>query len=158
MRFSVPLFAVSAAGIMGWVIAYLDTPQMITEWVIGITTSYYGIYGMIILMLLIIGTFLSPIATIVIFTPIIGELGRVANLDPIHLGLIVNLTLALGMITPPYGICLLIASEIAEISALKIFWAVIPMFFLALGLIILGVIFPDLYLFLPKLVMPGAFH
>ncbi len=157
VAYALPMFCVSAAGIMGWLIAYLDAPAMISTWMMGITTSYYGMYAMIILGMLVMGTFLSPIATIIIFMPILQELGTAANLNPIHLGLIVNLTLALGMVTPPYGICLLIASQIGEIAAPRAFLAVFPMFMLALVIIVAGVIWPDLFLFLPKLIMPGAF-
>ena len=73
------------------------------------------------------------------------------------MGLIVNLTLALGMITPPYGICLLIASELGNISAPRAFLSILPMFLLALGIIIAGIFWPDLFMFIPKHFMPGAF-
>ena len=155
--YALPMFCVSAAGIMGWIISYLDAPTIISEWILGITTSYFGVYSMIILAMLVMGTFLSPIATIIIFMPIIQALGEAASLNPIHLGLIVNLTLALGMVTPPYGICLLIGSQIGEISAPRAFIAILPMFLLALGIIVAGVIWPDLFLFLPKMIMPGSF-
>lgn len=157
ISYSLPIFCVSAAGIMGWLIAYLDAPAMVSGYILGITTSYYGVFGMIILVMLIMGTFLSPIVTIIIFMPIIQGLGNAAHLNPIHLGLIVNLTLALGMVTPPYGICLLIASQIGEIPAPRAFLAILPMFLLALLVIILGVIWPELFLFLPKLIMPSSF-
>ena len=157
VSYALPMFCVSAAGIMGWLISYLDVPDLITNWILSVTTSYYGVYAMVIVALLIVGTFLSPIASIIIFMPIIQALGEAAHLDPIHLGLIVNLTLALGMVTPPYGICLLIGSQIGKISAPKAFVAILPMFLLALGIIILGVIWPNFFLFLPKLVMPGSF-
>ncbi|MGD8562103.1 MAG: TRAP transporter large permease, partial [Desulfarculaceae bacterium] len=156
--YALPMFCVSAAGIMGWLISYLDAPNMVSSWILGMTTSYYGVYAMIIVCLLIVGTFLSPIATIIIFMPIIQSLGEAAKLDPIHLGLIVNLTLALGMVTPPYGICLLIGSQIGNISAPRAFVAILPMFIMALVIIIIGVIWQDLFLFLPKTIMPGSFH
>ena len=157
VSYALPMFCVSAAGIMGWLISYLDAPAVVSGWILGMTTSYYGVFAMIILAMLIMGTFLSPIATIIIFMPIIQGLGEAAHLDPIHLGLIVNLTLALGMVTPPYGICLLIASQLGDIPAPRAFLAVLPMFLLALFIIILGVVWPDLFLFLPKMIMPGSF-
>ncbi len=155
--FALPMFLVSGASVMGWIIAYLDTPQLISDYILSITHSYYGIYAMIVLFLLIMGTFLSPLSTVIIFMPILQGLGSAANLDPIHLGIIVNLTLSLGMITPPYGICLLIGAQLGNISAPRAFVALIPMLLLALGIILLGIVFPDLFLFLPKLIMPEAF-
>lgn len=152
--FSLPMFCVACSGIMGWLIAYLNAPDLIASFITGITSSYLGIYLMIVLFLLIIGTFLSPITAIIIFLPIIQRLGDVASLNPVHLGIIVCLTLSLGMITPPYGICLLIASQIGELSTPKAFKAILPLIGLALLVIFSGILVPDLFLFLPKLFMP----
>jgi tripartite ATP-independent transporter DctM subunit len=157
VMYSLSIFAVACACVMGWLIAYLDAPTMIADYMLGITTSYYGIYTMLVIFLLIIGTFLSPVASIIIFLPIIQGMGNAAGIHPLHLGIIVCLTLALGQVTPPYGICLLIACQLGEISMPRAFLATIPILLLALGVIILGIIFPDLFLFLPKLLMPSAF-
>ncbi|WP_242866759.1 TRAP transporter large permease [Abyssisolibacter fermentans] len=152
--FALPMFAVSSAGIVGWLIAYLNAPTMIANFILGITHSYFGIYLMLIVFLLIIGTFLSPITSIIIFLPIIQNLGNVAGFNPVHLGVIVVLTLSLGMITPPYGICLLIAAQIGKIPAPRAFVGILPMLGLTLLIILCGIMFPDLFLFIPKLIMP----
>ncbi len=157
IAYSLPMFAVACACVMGWLIAYLDAPAMIADYMMGITTSYYGIYTMLVIFLLIIGTFLSPVASIIIFLPIIQAMGNAAGIHPLHLGIIVNLTLALGQITPPYGICLLIACQIGDLSMPKAFLATLPLLVLALGVIVLGIVFPNLFLFIPKALMPAAF-
>lgn len=157
VMYSLSIFAVAAACVMGWLIAYLDAPTMIADYMLGITTSYYGIYTLLVIFLLIIGTFLSPVASIIIFLPIIQGMGNAAGIHPIHLGIIVCLTLALGQVTPPYGICLLIACQIGEISVPRAFMATVPILLLAIGVIILGIVFPDLFLYLPKMLMPTAF-
>ena len=155
--YSLALFAVACACVMGWLIAYLDAPAMIANFMLGITTSYLGIYTLLVIFLLIIGTFLSPVASIIIFLPIIQGMGNAAGIQPIHLGVIVCLTLALGQVTPPYGICLLIACQLGEISMPRAFFATLPILLLAIVVIFLGIIFPNLFLFLPKLLMPAAF-
>jgi tripartite ATP-independent transporter DctM subunit len=157
VSYSLSIFAVACACVMGWLIAYLDAPAMAADYMLGISTSYYGVYIMLVIFLLIIGTFLSPVASIIIFMPIIQGLGSAAGIHPLHLGIIVCLTLALGQITPPYGICLLIACQLGEISMPGAFLATIPILLLALGVIALGIVFPDLFLFLPKLFMPSVF-
>ena len=154
--FSLPMMAVASAGIMGWLIAYLDGPEMIANFIIGITSSYYGVFTLLILFLLIIGTFMSPIPAIIIFLPIIQGLGKAAQIHDVQLGVIVCLTLALGMVTPPYAIALLISSQIGQITTLRAFVSTIPIIGLMLIVIYLGVIFPDLFLFLPKLIMPDV--
>lgn len=157
VAYSLPMFAVACACSMGWIIAYIDAPAAIANYMLGITSSYYGIYAMLVLFLLIIGTFLSPVASIIIFLPIIQAMGNAGGIHPIHLGIIVNLTLALGQITPPYGICLLIACQLGEISMPRAFGATVPFLLLALLVIALGIVFPDLFLFLPKVLMPSSF-
>ena len=155
MDFSLSMFAVAAAGITGWLIAYLNAPQMIADAILGITSSYLGVYILLVLFLLFIGTFLSPITAIIIFLPVIKQLGAVVNINDIHLGLIVVLTLSLGMVTPPYGTCLMITSQIGEITIPQAFKSVAPIIGVTLAIIFMGMVFPDL--FLPKLLVPTAF-
>ena len=157
MDFSLSMFAVAAAGITGWLIAYLNAPQMIADAILGITSSYLGVYILLVLFLLFIGTFLSPITAIIIFLPVIKQLGAVVNINDIHLGLIVVLTLSLGMVTPPYGTCLMITSQIGEITIPQAFKSVAPIIGVTLAIIFMGMVFPDLFLFLPKLLVPTAF-
>ncbi|ARF17128.1 TRAP transporter large permease [Sporosarcina ureae] len=154
IMYSLPMFAIATAGIMGWLIGYLHAPELVADFITNITTSSSGIYLMIVAFLLVVGTFLSPLEAIIIFLPILMKLGEIADLDPVHMGIIVCLTLAVGMVTPPYGICLLIATQIAEISTPRAFLAVLPIIGLTLGVILLGVFMPNLFLFLPNLLMP----
>jgi len=157
VMYCVSLFMMSMAGVVGWLIAYLNVPEIITTFVLSITSSRIGIYVLLVIILLIIGTFLNPLTVIIAFMPVILALGKAGHIDPIHLGLIVNLVLALGVITPPYGVSLLLAAQIGEISPMGAFKLVFPMLTLAVLIIFAGIVFPDLFLFLPKLLMPQAF-
>ncbi|WP_096200759.1 TRAP transporter large permease [Bacillus sp. FJAT-45350] len=156
VNYSLPMLAVASAGIMGWLIARLGAPEMISGFVMSITTNPLAVYLLIVVILLIVGMFLSPVTSIIIFMPIIQELGQAAQADPVHLGVIVILTLSLGMVTPPYGICLLIATQIGEISAPRAFMAILPLIGISLAIIIVGVLLPDIFLLLPKLLMPDV--
>ena len=89
--------------------------------------------------------------------PIIQHLGGLAGADPILLGVSVIMALACGLITPPYGICILIAAQIGAVNAGRAFLAVVPLVAITVAIIFLGIVFPDLYLFLPKLFMPEVF-
>ncbi|WP_096438661.1 TRAP transporter large permease [Alteribacter populi] len=157
INYSLPMMAVASAGIMGWLIALLGAPEMVSGFITGITTNPLAVYVLIVFFLLIVGTFLSPVTSVIIFMPIIQELGHIAGAHPLHLGIIVILTLSLGMVTPPYGICLLIATQIGEVSTPKAFMAILPLIGLSLGIILVGLLIPDLFLFLPKLLMPNVF-
>lgn len=154
--FSLPMLAVASAGIMGWLIAYLQGPELIADFIGGVATSYFGVFFLLIFFLLIIGTFMSPIPAIIIFLPIIQQLGNMAGIHEVQLGVIVCLCLALGMVTPPYGIALLISAQIGKITTIESFVATIPIIGLMLLVIFSGVLIPDLFIFLPKLLMPAV--
>lgn len=157
-EFSLSMFAVASAGITGWLIAYLDAPATIAGWILNITDSYIGIYLLLIAFLLVIGTFLSPLSAIIIFMPIFQQLAAVGGFNDIHMGLIIIMTLSLGMVTPPYGTCLMITSQIGEITMPQAFKHVAPILLVTVAVIILFVIFPELLLFIPRMLVPTAFH
>ena len=72
-----------------------------------------------------IGTFMDAVPAIIILQPIDGPMGATVGIDPYHMGIVVVLTLGIGLITPPYGLCLLIGSDRAGISigaAMRAMW------------------------------------
>ena len=156
--FSLSAFAVAMAGVTGWLIAYLKAPQAIAGFITGVTTNYYGIYALLIVFLLFIGTFLSPISAIIIFMPIFKQLAVIGGFNDVHMALIVIMTLSLGMVTPPYGTCLMITSQLGEITMVEAFKHSMPIIAVTVAVIFLFVCFPELLLFLPRFFVPTAFH
>src|SRR5699024_9603974 len=75
------------------------------------------------------------------------------GIDPIHLGLIVVITLAVGLITPPYGLCLLLAAKIGNMSVERSFVAVIPYIVIVLFVLFFIAFFPDIAFYIPKLII-----
>ena len=157
LDFSLSMFAVAMAGITGWLIAFLNAPEMICNAILSVTHSYFGVYFLLVLFMLFLGTFMSPITAIIIFMPILQKLGALVGINDIHMGLVVVLTLSLGMVTPPYGSCLLITAQIGNTKPVEAFRSCIPIIGLTLLVILIGIIFPDVFLFLPKLFVPTAF-
>ena len=153
----ISLFMMSIAGCCAWLVGYLNIPEAITNLVLSVTTSYYGIMFMLVAVLFILGMLLNPATIIVAFMPVILSLGEAAHVHPLHLGIVCNLVLALAVITPPYGTSLLLAAQIGEISMMRAFWSTLPMLLLAIAVIAVGIFFPELFLFLPRYFMPTAF-
>jgi len=154
--FSLSLFCVAAASMWGWILAYYNVPQTVVASVasIGLLSSTFYVFGFVILIFLVVGLFMDAIPAIIILQPIIGELAAEAGINPYHMGIVVVLTLAIGLITPPYGLCLLIASDLASISVPKAVIALIPFFIISLFVVLFAVFFPEVMLFIPRLVMP----
>jgi tripartite ATP-independent transporter DctM subunit len=155
--FSVPLFTVASAGIFGWLIAYLGAAELVVTFITAQTENPYGIMLLLIGFLVLVGTVLNPISAIIIFLPIIQALGTTAGFHPVHLGVLATIVLSVGLITPPYGICLLIAAQIGEVRIGPAMRAVLPICCLALSVACLSLWFPWIILGLPQLLTPQYF-
>lgn len=158
LDFSVPLFTVAGAGIFGWLIAYLGAAKIVVEFITAFSSDPTVIMLLLIGFLVLVGTVLNPISAVLIFLPIIQSLGDLAGMDPVHMGVLATIVLSVGLITPPYGICLLIASQIAQVSLGRAMLAVLPIVGLTLTIAIASVFFPDLVLALPRLAFPNVFN
>ncbi len=112
LLYSLPLAAVAAASAFGWMLAYLRGPDTVAEYI-----SYYAgtdprmIMLLLVVLFVILGDFIDAIPAIIIFMPIINKLTQVGNINPVHMGVVIITTLVFGLITPPYGLSLLIASK-----------------------------------------------
>ena len=157
LEFSVPLFTVASAGIFGWLIAYLGAADIVVGFITSQTSNPAGIILLLIGFLLLIGTVLNPISAVLIFLPIIQGLGDTAGMNPVHMGVLATIVLSVGLITPPYGICLLIASQIGDVPLGKAMLAVTPIVLLTLLIAVLSVFYPGIILGLPMLVFPNIF-
>jgi len=154
--FSLSLLCVAAASLWGWILAYYNVPQSIVTYLetAGLLGSKLYVFGFVVLCFLVIGTFMDAIPAIIILQPIIGELVAKVGINPYHMGIVIVLTLAIGLITPPYGLCLLIASDLAGITVPKAMKSLLPFFILSLIVVLIAIFFPELMLFIPKLAMP----
>ncbi len=102
-------------------------------------------------VLLVIGTFLEPGAAIVLIVPMLMPVTAAMGIDPMQLGMVVILTLTLGLITPPVGVCLFVACRIAESPVMAIFRAVLPFLMVEFAVVVLLVLFPALSSALPAM-------
>jgi tripartite ATP-independent transporter DctM subunit len=152
----VALFCVGTASAFGWLLAYYQIPKAllsgVAAWGMGAMETGFFIAG----VFLVVGCFLDAIPAIVIVGTVLEPLAKSVGLDPIHFAMIGIVSLAFGLVTPPYGLCLMIAAHVAKmrvVDTLKdVFIMLIPMF-LVLALVIMV---PQISLFLPRLFPPGT--
>jgi tripartite ATP-independent transporter DctM subunit len=102
-------------------------------------------------VLLMVGTFLEPGAAIVLIVPMLMPVVLNMGIDPMQFAMVVILTLTLGLITPPVGVCLFVACRIADSSVFPIVRAVLPFLIAEIGVVIVLVLIPELSSFLPTL-------
>jgi TRAP-type C4-dicarboxylate transport system permease large subunit len=91
-----------------------------------------------------------------ILQPIIGEIGASVGISPYHMGIVVVLTLAIVLITPPYGLCLSIAADLARMPILPAMRAFLPFYVISLVVVAIAVFFPEVVLWIPRLLMPKS--
>jgi tripartite ATP-independent transporter DctM subunit len=152
----VALFCVGTASAFGWLLAYYQIPKALLEgvatWGMGPIATGFFIAG----VFLVVGCILDAIPAIVIVGTVLEPLAKSAGLDPIHFAMIGIVSLAFGLVTPPYGLCLMISAHVAGmrvVDALKdVFIMLMPMF----GVLALVIMWPQLVLFLPRLFPPGT--
>ena len=132
------LFVISAATAFGRALTMLRYPQVISEGILGNISNRIAVILVINLILLVFGMILDNIPNIMILTPIFLPMATAIGMDPVHFGIMMTANLAIGMVTPPMGINLYVASSMTKIPVLKIARAAIPFlisFFIALLLI-----------------------
>ena len=155
--FSLSLLCVAAASLWGWLLAFYGVPQAIVEALggMGLLGSPYSVFVIVVLIFLVIGTFMDAVPAIIILQPIIGPMGASVGIDPYHMGIVVVLTLSIGLITPPYGLCLLIASDLARLPIADAVRAMVPFYVISGMVVVLAVLFPDVMLWIPRAALPS---
>lgn len=132
------LFVIAAANAFARVMTLLRYPQTISKAVLSVTDNKIIILLLMNLIMLVCGMIIDNIPNIMILTPILLPIATAVGVDPVHFGIIMTANLAIGMITPPMGINLFVASGMTKIPMLKLAKATIP--FLAAFLICLMLI------------------
>lgn len=154
---SISLFAVGTASIYGWVLAYLRIPRFLVSTIGFATSSPTLLLFLIVIIFLVVGTFMDTIPAIVILGPLLNPLAQYAGIHPLHFAIVGVISLSFGLITPPYGLCLLIASDIAGINCMDAIKEVGVFLAGMLLVLVLIVLFPEIALFIPRLVLPSLF-
>ncbi|MBK6868368.1 MAG: TRAP transporter large permease [Burkholderiales bacterium] len=135
---AVIMFIIANAGLFAFLITRAGVPEAIGRWLEAVLQSpamfLLGVNG----ALFIIGMFIETSAAIIVLAPILAPVAAHFGIDPVHFGLIMVVNLALGMITPPFGVNLFAACTVARISLDKIIRHLLP--FVAVILVCLMVI------------------
>ena len=151
---AVSLFCIGTASAFGWLLAYYRVPQAFVGALSGWATGPISAGLLIALAFLIIGCFIDAIPAIIIMGTILLPLAQNAGMHPIHFALIGVISLAFGLVTPPYGLCLLIAASIGQIKVVATLKDVGIILTAMLLVLLLVIVFPELVLFLPRLIAP----
>ncbi|HET9339859.1 MAG TPA: TRAP transporter large permease [Casimicrobiaceae bacterium] len=110
------LLIVAVAALFGWILSVEQVPQLLTGWMLGISTNPFVLLMIVNLLLLVVGMFLDSTTAILVIAPIIAKPLVAAGVDPVHLGMVVVFNLMIGLLTPPMGLALFLVGDIARVT------------------------------------------
>ncbi|MEK4564650.1 TRAP transporter large permease [Alkalicoccobacillus gibsonii] len=145
------LLLVGFANLFGWILVSEGVPILIADGILSITENPFFVILLIVILLLTIGMFMETIAALVILFPVLLPVATSVGMDPVHFGVVMVLTLMIGLSTPPVGVCLFVASSFAKVPIGKTVKELIPYFGVAIFILLLVSYIPSLSLFLPSL-------
>jgi tripartite ATP-independent transporter DctM subunit len=147
------LLIIASASLFGWVMALEQIPQRVAETVLSISTNYWAVLLLFNLLLLVLGLFMETIAIIIIIVPVFMPVMEQIGVDPIHLGVIIAVNLAIGANTPPMGVSLIAACKVANVSYYSSFRYVFPFVGVMAFVMLLLILFPGLSTWLPNMLI-----
>jgi len=149
---AVVLFVVAAASIFAWILTSNNVAVSLAKYMLGITDSKALLTLIILALLLFVGCFMETIAAMIILVPVLLPIAQQFGFDPTHFGVIMVLTLMIGLLTPPVGVVLYVLSSISGLSFERCVTATMP-FLVPLVVVLLLVAFvPEISMWLPDLV------
>jgi tripartite ATP-independent transporter DctM subunit len=144
------LLIVAAASLFGWVLTTTHIAEQAADALLSVTNNRYIILVLINLLLLVIGCFLEPIASISILVPVLMPILVKVGIDPVHFGVVMTLNLMIGLLHPPLGMVLFVLSRIAKLSIERTTMAILPWLIPLMASLIVITFVPEVTLWLPR--------
>jgi len=148
---STVMLLIATANIFGWILTAERVPQNVAAYLVSLTSSPLILYSLILICLLAVGTFMETSASLIILTPVFLPVIVQFGIDPVHFGVVMVTALAIGMLTPPLGICLFISCNIANIQLSEIIRYIMPFLLVMIGVLVLMTYVPEIVMFIPDL-------
>jgi C4-dicarboxylate transporter DctM subunit len=148
------MMVIATANVFSWLIAAQQVPAAIAEFLLQATSSPLVFLLLMTLLLMVVGMFMEGLSAIMVLAPMLMPVAQGFGIDPLHFGVLIVMNLSLGMITPPYGITLYVASSVARRSVLQVSTRLALPFSLLLAVLLLTTVFPAVVTALPNWLIP----
>jgi len=153
---SMILYIITNAVLFSFLLTSEQIPQQLTSWITGLGLGTVGFLIMVNLLLLAAGNFMEPSSILLITAPLLFPMAMQLGIDPIHFGVMMTVNMEIGMITPPVGVNLYVASGISKLGLTETTKAAAPWLLVMIGFLILITYVPAVSLWLPDLLMGPA--
>jgi C4-dicarboxylate transporter, DctM subunit len=151
-RITAAVFTVLIGAILfGYFLTVTQTPQKVTEFLTSLGLGSYGVLALIMVMYLVLGCLMDALAMIILTVPIIFPVIKQLGFDPIWFGVIIVMTVELGLIHPPVGMNIFVIKSVVEdVKISTIFYGVLPFIVTDILRLIILIAFPIIALYLPS--------
>ena len=146
------MFIIATSTVYSWILARQLIPLALANWFTGMTNDPWVFILLVNLLLLLVGTVMETVPSIIIFAPVFLPLVKELNIDPVFFGVIMVVNLSMGLASPPSGATLFVSTAIAKERLDRVCRAVWPLFFTMIAILLLISLVPSLVLFLPRLI------
>ena len=148
---AVLLFIIGTANGFAWLLAAEQIPNQMAELIQSLTSNKYAILLMLNALLIFIGMFLEGGAAIIILAPTLLNVATQVGIEPLHFGMIMVLNMAVGLLTPPLGVCLFVVCGVTKLDLGYVIKSTMPFVYLEFAVVLLITYIPALSMTLPKL-------
>ncbi len=148
------LYIITNAVLFSFLLTSEQIPQSLAAWINDMGLSPWMFLMVVNILLLIAGNFMEPSSILLITAPILFPVAMKLGIEPIHLGILMTVNMEIGMITPPVGLNLYVASGIANMGLTEVTKACAPWILVMLLFLLLITYVPAITLWLPNLLMP----
>ncbi len=144
------LYIITNAVLFSFIMTNEHIPQVLADWILGHDLGMVKFLVMVNLLLLVAGNFMEPSSIILIMAPIIYPAAMVLGINPVHLGILIDVNMEVGLCHPPVGLNLYVASGISKLGITELTKAVMPWLLTMLVFLLIVTYWPELSLWLPR--------
>lgn len=148
---SVIMILIATSEILSFVMSIADIPETISSLLTGVSENPIVILLLMLIVLLIVGTFMDVAPAVLIFTPIFLPIVQELGMDPVQFGIILTMSLCIGNITPPVGSALFVGVSVAKLKIEQVIKPLLPFYGACFIMLLLVTYIPQISMVLPKL-------
>jgi tripartite ATP-independent transporter DctM subunit len=146
------MFLIALSAIFSYGIIWEQIPQALSAFVLGVSTTPWVVMFIIVVFLLIAGMFMDSTVLILLLTSILLPIAKEVGVDPVHFGIIMVMTLTIGLLTPPVGVVMYIVCSIFDCTIQEFLKDSLLFLLIMVFVVSLIIFFPDIALFVPNLI------
>jgi len=146
------LFIIAMAKVFTWLVAMQQTTQLVQNAFNALAFPPWGLLLLVMAVLLVLGCVMETTAALILLVPVLAALSPQMGVDPVQFGVLMVVNLAIGMLTPPVGICLFVSCGISGLPLGQVSRAVMPLVAVAIAALLISCFWPPLTLWLPSLI------